>query len=232
MNFAMKVPTTEKDAKSFVQNHFQGYKYKEEIYSESIAVKKKGLREPPETITHQQSWIGARFARDNRVISVFSDGFSFGILTPYPSDESFFHGISTTTKLFAECYANMVVTRIGLRYINRFAADTAEHKPEKLFTTIPSSLSKLGYGDPIQFLHQDVFRDSGTGVMIVSNLLCPSNGPNTPNAPKALLDIDAFLMPNQILSESDWEKAVSDLRDAVNRTFFGTGRKNIIMELT
>ena len=231
VNFAMKRPITDVDFKSFVKTHFAGYEFKEEIYSESIAVKKKALREPPETITHHQNLIGVRFVKDNRVLTLFTDGFAFGILKPYPTDESFFAEISSVTKKFFDQHADAPVTRIGLRYINRFAVDATEHAPGKLFTTVPSLPSRLGYGDPLQFLYQDVFRDRETGVVVVSNRLYPSNGPDTPHEPKAVLDIDASLMPNQVLDESGFEKSVVCLRYAVNKTFFGSVRKSVIEEL-
>lgn len=230
MNFALKTSLTEKTARTFIHQHFPDFKYKETIYSESIEVKKKTVQDPPETITHQQNWIGVRFVNDNRVITIFSDGFSFGILKPYPSDESFYSELSSMSKLFQERYAGMPVTRLGLRYINRFAVDGPEHTPDKLFVTSAFPTGELG--DPLKFLYQDVFRDKETGVVVVSNRLYPSNGAETPHATKALLDIDASLTPNQVLEEEVLANAVSSLRAAVNKTFFGSVQDAIILELS
>ena len=232
MNFVLKSPLTDSTARAFVQSHFPDFKYKETIYSESIEGKKKTIQEPPETITHQQNWVGVRFVRDNRVITIFSNGFAFGILKPYPSDESFFGEISTISKLFREQHADVPVTRLGLRYINRFAVDAPEHKPDRLFVSVPSLTCEIGYGDPLKFLYQDVFEDKETGVVVVSNRLYPANGPDTPHEQKALLDIDASMTPNQVLDEVDFANAVSCLRIAVNKTFFGSVQKSIIAELS
>ena len=231
-NFVLKVPPTDSTARTFVQRHFPDFKYKGTIYSEAIEVKKKTVQEPPETITHQQNWVGVRFVRDNRVITILSDGFAFGILKPYPSDESFFGEISTISKLFREQYVDVPVTRLGLRYINRFSVDAQEHRPDSLFATVPSLTYELGYGDPLKFLYQDVFKDRETGVVVVSNRLFPANGPETPHEQKALLDIDASMTPNQVLGEADFASAVSCLRIAVNKTFFGSVQKSIIAEFS
>ncbi len=230
MNFALKTSLTEETARAFVHEHFPDFKYKETLYSESIEVKKKTVQEPPETITHQQNWIGVRFVNDNRIITIFSDGFAFGILKPYPSDESFYTELSSMSKLFQERYAGMPVTRLGLRYINRFAVDGPEHTPDKLFALSTFPPGRLG--DPLKFLYQDVFRDKETGVIVVSNRLYPSNGADTPHATKALLDIDASLTPNQVLEEEAFANAVSSLRAAVNKTFFGSVQNAIISELS
>jgi uncharacterized protein (TIGR04255 family) len=134
--------------------------------------------------------------------------------------------------MFMEQYADMPVTRLGLRYINRFAVDAPKHKPDRLFVTVPSLTHELGYGDPLKFLYQDVFQDRETGVVVVSNRLYPANGPDTPHEQKALLDIDASMTPNQVLDEGDFAKAVSCLRIAVNKTFFGSVQESIIAELS
>ena len=60
MNFVLKSPLTDSTARAFVQSHFPDFKYKETIYSESIEFKKKTVQAPPETITHQQNWVGVR----------------------------------------------------------------------------------------------------------------------------------------------------------------------------
>jgi uncharacterized protein (TIGR04255 family) len=232
MNFVLKSPLTDSTARAFVQSHFPDFKYKETIYSESIEFKKKTVREPPETITHHQNWVGVRFVRDNRVITILSSGFAFGILKPYPSDESFFGEISAISKMFREQYADIPVTRLGLRFINRFAVDAPEHKPDRLFVTVPSLTRELGYGDPLKFLYQDVFQDRETGVVVVSNRLYPANGQDTPHEQKALLDIDASMTPNQVLDEGDFANAVSCLRLVVNKTFFGSVQESIISELS
>ena len=232
MNFALKTSLTDETARAFVQEYFPDFKYKETIYSESIEVKKKAVQEPPETITHQQNWIGVRFVNDNRVITIFVDGFAFGILKPYPSDESFFAELSSMSILFQKQYAGMPVTRLGLRYINRFHVDASEHRLDNLFVIVPSSRGEFGYGEPLKFLYQDVFRDRETGVIVVLNRLYPSNGADTPHDTKALLDIDASLTPNQVLEEEKFANAVSSLRTAVNKTFFGSVQKTIIAELS
>lgn len=231
MNFVLKFPLTDSTARAFVQSLFPDFKYKETIYSESIEFKKKTVQEPPEAITHQQNWVAVRFAKDNRVMTILSNGFAFGILEPYPSDESFFGEISAISKMFREQYADMPATRLGLRFINRFAVDAPEHKPDKLFVTVPSLSREFGYGDPLKFLYQDVFQDRETGVVVVSNRIYPANGPDTPHEQKALLDIDASITPNKVLDEGDFANAVSCLRTAVNKTFFGSVQESIISEL-
>ena len=136
------------------------------------------------------------------------------------------------SKLFLEQYSDIPVKRLGLRYINRFVVDESKHRLNNLFVTVPSLADHLGYGDPLKFLYQDVFRDRETGVVVVLNRLYPSNGPDTPHEQKALLDIDASMMPNQVLNETDVAKAVSCLRTAVKRTFFGSVQKSFLKEFS
>ena len=232
VNFAIKPLMTETNAKSFVAKNFPGYSYKEDIFSESIAVKKRNAKDPPENITHQQSWTGVRFTLNNRVITVFANGFAFGILKPYPTDGSFFAEIKNVTKAFAGLYASAPVTRVGLRFINRFAADDVEHRPDRLFSTLPAGPSRLGCGEPIQFLYQDVFRNRDTGIVIVVNRLSPVNAAtDMPQDNKALLDIDASQNPNRVLDESEFDETVDALRFAVDKTFFGSVRRPVIEEL-
>jgi len=155
VNFAVKPPMTEADAKSFVAKNFSSYSYKENIFSESIAVKKKSVKDPSEAITHQQNWTGSRFISNNRVITVFADGFAFGVLKPYPTDDVFFAEISDVAKAFVASYSGVPVVRLGLRFINRFSADAVGHRPDKLFSTLPSAPSRLGYGVSVQFQEHD-----------------------------------------------------------------------------
>lgn len=231
-NFAVKPLMAEADAKAFVKKNFPCYRYKEDLFSESIAVKKKGIKAPPETITHQQRWTGSRFVADNRVITVFADGFAFGVLKPYPAGGVFFDEIKAIAHAFVEPYAGVPLTRLGLRFINRFSTDAVEYRPSKLFSTMPALPSRLGYGEPIQFLYQDVFLNRDTGISVVVNRLFPVKGVDLPQDGKALLDIDASQTPNRVLDENEFADAVDALRLAVDKMFFGSVRKSIIEELT
>ena len=134
--------------------------------------------------------------------------------------------------MFMEQYADMPVTRLGLRYINRFAVDAPKRKPDRLFVTVPSLTHELEYGDPLNSLYQDIFQDRETGFVVVSNRLYPANDPDTPHEQKALLDIDASMTPNQVLDEGDFANTVSCLQLAVNKTFFGSVQESIISELS
>ena len=227
VNFALKPLLTEADVKSFVAKAFPTFAYKEDFFTESIAVKKKAVKDPPEEITHRQNWAGSRFCKDNLIITVFPDGFALGILKPYPTDGSFFGEIEKIARGFSDRCFPSPVTRIGLRFINRFAVDSKDREPRKLFSTMPAPPSRQGCGEPVQFLYQDVFRDPSTGTVVVVNRLFPQVAGVT-QEPGALLDIDASQTPNRVLDAKEFAATIDELRYAVDKTFFGSVKRPII----
>lgn len=232
VNFAPKTLVSEAEAKDFLKTTFPKYVFKEDIYSEQIAVKGNGVKDPPEAITHLQSWVGVRAQKDKWILTLFSNGFALGVLKPYPTDEGFFKEIEKVLGVFSPKYARTAVSRIGLRFINRFIVDDAGHSFSNLFLTTPKTPSCLGYGEPIRFLHQDVFLNKETGVTVMVNQVFPANDPLSPREPKVILDIDASVRPNQVLESKLLLGAVENLRFTVNKVFFGSIKKPIIQELS
>lgn len=231
VNFAVKQLLTSDLACDFVQKNIPDFKYREDIFAESISVKKKNAKAPPEEITHNQTWTGARFVKENQVITILPNGFAYGILKPYPTDESYFKNIAEIACKIGVQFSGMVTTRVGLRFINRFETN-ADQTPAKVLTTIPVAPKNTGYGDPARFLYQDLFVNKETGIGVVVNRVFPANDPSAPHEQKVILDIDASFVPNRVLGESDFEKIVAELRFAVNKTFFGSVQKNVIKELS
>ena len=231
VNFAVKQALTSALACSFVQEQLPGFKYREDIFAESISVKRKNAKALPGGITHNQIWTGVRFIRENHVITIFPNGFAYGILKPYPADESFFKNISEIAETIGAQFSGMATTRVGLRFINRFEI-TADRTPAKVLTKIPISPKNTGYGDSASFLYQDLFVNKETGIGVVVNRVFPANDPATPYEQKVILDIDASLVPNRVLKSADFEKIVDELRFAVNKTFFGSVQKDVIKELS
>ena len=231
VNFAVKQSLTSALACDFIQKNLPDFKYREDIFAESILVKKKNAKAPPEEITHNQTWTGVRFVRENHVITIFPNGFAYGILKHYPTDESYFKNIAEMACMIGVLFSGMATTRVGLRFINRFETN-AERTPEKVLMTIPAVPKNAGYGDPARFLYQDLFVNKETGIGVVVNRVFPANDPAAPQEQKVILDIDASLVPNRVLEKADFEKIVAELRFAVNKTFFGSVQKNVIKELS
>lgn len=221
VNFAVKTPMGAEEAKEFVKRKFPGYLFKGTLFTESISVKKKAPIAPPAEIIHEQNWMGAHFAEGNRILTLLPNGYAFGVLQPYPTDESFFKNIQEVGEAFASRYSGVPVARMGFRFINRF--DESPLSPADLLRTLPSSPARLGYGAPVKFFYQDVFRDADKGIVLVVNRLYPAN-----QKQNTLLDIDASLMPNKILDSEAFERAMIDLRHAANKAFFGSVKPPIL----
>jgi len=222
----------ESEVKSFAQKLFPDFQYKEDIFNDAIQVKQKGVAEPPETITHQRSWVGVRYKRGNRVLTFFANAFAYGVLKPYPADESFFSEICGVLNTLASQYAALPAVRVGLRFINRVSVDFVSRPLTSVIRTLPSCPARLGFGDPKQFLYQDVYSNAETGVSVAVTRVYPANDPNAPQSPCAILDIDASVVPNQVVDADGYEKIVNDLRMTVNKVFFGTLSKQLIKELS
>ena len=223
VNFALEKPLTREEAKDLATRFFPEFKHNGDIFSESIAVEKKDPSKPPTQIRHQQNWTGVRFIRGSRVITIFQDGLAYGIMSPYPNDDSFFDEVINTMKIAEEKIPDKAITRIGLRFINRLPVGEGRcGRLKDVLVTLPETPQKIGEAEPARFLYQDCFFDRKTGVSTVVNRVYPANDPSAPNKPMIILDIDSFVTPQKCLATEEFEASLDMLRTAVNTMFFGS----------
>lgn len=223
VNFALEQSLTKAEANSLAGAYFPEFKYNGDIFSESISVKKNEPDQPPTEIKHQQNWTGVRFVRENRVVTIFQDGLAYGIVSPYPDDESFFAEVINTMRMAEEKIPDKAVTRIGLRFINRLpVGEVGCERLKDVLTTLPEPPCGIGGLDPVRFLYQDCFYDSKTGVSSVVNRVYPANEPSAPNKPMMILDIDSCVTPQKCLAADEFQSNLNLLRTSVNTMFFGS----------
>lgn len=154
-----------------------------------------------------------------RVAQLRTDGFTFNWLRPYRNWEELF----AQARVFWDEYLAIAepeqVTRIAVRYINRFPVDLPTDLGEVV--RIPGQWLPPGFEGPVSdFLYRITFREEESALRCNLTL---TGERNPPGGADVILDIDCFEV--RMLSPTDpqiWERVLPDLRHLKNRVFFST----------
>lgn len=167
-------------------------------------------------------WKGLRYtSADGKQVILFNkDGFVFSRLKPYLSWDCFVKEGLAAWNVFKRVAQPDLVIRIGLRMINRVTIPIGTFQIEDYLATAPQA--PKGFDIPYQgFMHHESFAlpDTPYGVTVVKTILPPVKGEP---GPAIVIDIDAFLTPNEMVGDETLVELLTDMRWIKNKVFFGT----------
>jgi len=167
-------------------------------------------------------WKGLRYqSEDKKQVVLFNkDGLVFSRLKPYLSWDSFVKQGLAAWDVFKRVAQPNLVIRIGLRMINRIPIPVAEFQIEDYLETAPKP--PKAFDVPYQgFMHHETFAlpDTPYGVNVVKAIMPAAKGEP---GPALIIDIDTFVMPNDMVDNKVMLDLLTDMRWIKNKVFFGT----------
>jgi uncharacterized protein (TIGR04255 family) len=159
------------------------------------------------------------------VVIAKSDGLVVSRLPPYKSWSSLLADIQPLWRSYFEIFSPSLVTRLGVRYINRIALDYSDGRLD--FDTIFVSGPQIPRGLPqvVENFSTRVvipIESHGATLAIVQALEVPAVPPHF-----AILDVDAFMAVRLVPEETEIWRQLGRLREVKNMAFFESLQKPI-----
>lgn len=176
----------------------------------------KGVPQAPKS--EDLGFLGVRYrSNDGLHIAQFKrDGFIFSRLAPYDTWDNFKKEACRLWSLHKSIALPVDIVRIGVRFINSFDIKQGADDLAGVFHVLPAVPRGL-FLELSQFFHQDTMHVPGHPYAItVTRARQPK-----PEA-SAILDIDAFTLPDVTISEDEIDVRLAQLRWLKNKTFEGS----------
>ena len=154
-------------------------------------------------------------AEGNRIVQCRVDGMTVNMLRPYSSFEDLYEVFSSTWALYREVARPTALTRIAVRYINRFEIPKTGNLIE-FVATAPATVVDDSYISGFTQSTVHGFSSRGETVILNTALELPLDG----GSPNMVLDIDAFREVDVDMSNQDLASAFTELRHLKNSFFF------------
>lgn len=173
----------------------------------------------------QLSWsvkggtLGLQFIKEDerQLLQFLKKGFVFNRLSPYGSLDDYINDIWTGWKIYCSVFRPSVISRISLRYINRFTLPTREDGRIELddYFEIGPKLANEDRFSVVGFLNQYSAIDSQTGYLVNSVL---TREPTSETDFIVIFD-NAAIAEGPFETNGDLSKVISDLRNLKNHVF-------------
>lgn len=168
--------------------------------------------------------MGGRYRREDGkyVVQLRNDGMTFSRLPEYTTWSDVFAEAKRIWNIFAPIVRPIVISRVGVRYINRISVPAAEFTGEPARYLTPPPSRPLGVDGTVgfwmtRFLVVDT--DSGTGAKAIVTQLS-ADAAEAPNKYTLIFDIDTFLDELSANQFEHVEPLFGVLRTLKNRIFF------------
>lgn len=177
---------------------------------------------PPET-SQSAAWKGLRFQSEDQkqIVQFNKDGFLFSRLKPYENWEKFSNEAFRLMAIYQRIAKPKELTRVGLRFINRFSLPPQEAEFEQYVETPP--LPPKGLNLPFfGFLHHETLAIPGHryGINLIRTIQVPQD--QLTQGLAIILDIDVFTLDNTITELDGLQNRLGEMRWLKNKVFFGS----------
>lgn len=235
VNLALPSPWDKQQAEKFVKAKLIGFSFESEMIQEKVDVVRKNPVEKPDKIAHSQCWGANRYIKDGtKIVVVYPSAIAYSRLPPYPNVREGFYkeAYEVIAAYMGQFLVPPVVTRIGLRYINRLKLDIETENLSDLLCNIPGLVQGFCENERKGFLYQESYQRKIVGVGVPANAMVtrvfPVAGTANPNEWEIVLDIDSFIQPQIELELGKLKEIVHGLREFKNNLFFGALTKEAI----
>jgi uncharacterized protein (TIGR04255 family) len=163
----------------------------------------------------EQGYI-CRSEENHEAVIISGHGFSFSRLSPYTDWDSVIAEARRHWRSYVDHVAVERVTRVGVRFINRFTVPARRRIEDYLTSSprLPNGFTAAELGSSVLRL---VLRDERAGITSrVTQVVEPAE-----SGFSVILDTDSFVLDETPASEEVWQR-FSELRDVKNRIFFGS----------
>ncbi|MGH7961142.1 MAG: TIGR04255 family protein [Candidatus Binatia bacterium] len=168
-------------------------------------------------------------AADEKTIAQFRvDGFTVNRLHPYTSWGELFPLVLELWRLYAATARPEVVTRLGLRYINRIPLAAGPVELETYLRAAPTIPPELPQ-DFSSFLTRVAIHDNAKA--LAAHITQASEANASGGERTILLDIDTFKASELALADPAIEETFNQLRDFKNLIFFNSLTEEIVRQL-
>jgi uncharacterized protein (TIGR04255 family) len=159
---------------------------------------------PAIATTASQAQLGYVFHSEDakEIFHARLDGFTFSRLAPYDRWESFRDEGRRLWNLYRAVAQPEVVTRVGLRYINRLDLPLANLDLPHYLRTGPEVSPDLPQGLSNYFMQLQIPLEDLKGMLVINQTLVQPSGPNVVSV---LLDIDLFRDADVPNEEDIWD---------------------------
>lgn len=216
-------------AGKFAEEHLSEYRFDGELIQEQVDLVRDAITKPPEQIAHSRHWGGNRYSKGgNNIVIVYPNAIAFSNLPPYPTEKDRFYNeaLDVVTCYMSEMLWKAPVTRVGLRFINRFECSQVFTEVAEKFESFPAALTGFSNEERGSFLYQDSYRRKiqGCGKLAtaVVTRVFPVADPDSSMDKKLVLDIDASVAPQIEINEATLRIIINELRAMKNAVFFGS----------
>jgi uncharacterized protein (TIGR04255 family) len=171
------------------------------------------------TEEHRVTGFRVLTADRSRIVGVSIDGFTFSWLAPYDRWESLRDEARRTWELYRSITSPISVSRVGVRFINRFdfpKLTEAGIELDQYFRTAPRIAPELPQGLESFFLRFQLGIDGSPRTMLT--ITETGVAPTSPDVVSVMLDIDVFAQGLDVTVEEAWN-IIERLRDQKNHAF-------------
>ena len=195
------------------QSLIDGYLDKQNLHFDEFLIQPE-----PHTTAHRSQQFGYRFINSDkrRVIQARVNGFAFTLLAPYERWETFSAEAKQMWERFRTHLSPLVVTRFGLRYINRLDVPFSSIELKNYLTTVPEIAEGVPQVLQRYFMQLVLPMDELHATAIINQALVP---PPVPDTTSIMFDIDLFRDTDIPQDEEGIWRAFDQLRDGKNQIF-------------
>ncbi len=155
------------------------------------------------------------------IVSARLDAFSFSRLAPYERWSSFRDEAHRWWTIYRTIVKPLVITRVAVRYINRFTLPLPVDDLKDYLRTVPEISPVLLQGLSGYFMQLQI-PQSDIGAMLNLNQAMPPLEPSAPSSATVILDIDLFSADEVPQSDNEIWDYLEILRGRKNEIFLGS----------